>query len=112
MLWWDLARRPYYASPSARSGREIDMAVPEEGCDARHCVRVVEAPLLLAVVAFWSCHEGPNMADLCRRGLKKTRCLEKKICILKGLMRYVLHIICFCFFCSDVLVPSEKLAKG
>jgi len=33
---------PYYASPSARSGREIDMAVPEEGCDARHCVRVVE----------------------------------------------------------------------
>ena len=48
MLSWDLARRPYYASPSARSGREIDMAVPEEGCDARHCVRVVEAPLLLA----------------------------------------------------------------
>ena len=34
--------RPYYASPSARSSREIDMAVPDEGCDARHCVRVVE----------------------------------------------------------------------
>lgn len=59
MLWWDLARRPYYASPSARSGREIDMAVPEEGCDARHCVRVVEAPLLLVVVAFGVAMKGP-----------------------------------------------------
>eukprot|EP00435_Cladocopium_sp_Y103_P047415 s2739_g13.t3 len=33
---------PYYASPNARSSRETDMAVPDEGCDARHCVRVVE----------------------------------------------------------------------
>ena len=38
------ATKPYYASQTARSARQLDMAIPEEGTAARHVVRVVEEP--------------------------------------------------------------------
>ena len=79
------------------------MTVPDEGCDARHCVRVVEA-LLLAVVAFGVAIKGPTWPIFSEEE-KKKKTAVKNACS-RG----------FCItnvgMCWDVLVPSEGLAKS